>query len=242
MTQKSQAKSIDLVEVEKFSAIADEWWNESGKFKPLHKINPVRISYILESIKNSGKEIQNLSILDIGCGGGLLCEPLARLGAKVTGVDASEKNINIASIHAEKQGLEINYIATSVEELAKKKKRYDLILNMEVIEHVADVDSFLESSAKLLKKDGLMFIATLNRTVKSYAFAIIGAEYILRWLPKNTHDWNKFLKPSEIEKKLRNCEISLKELKGMSYNPVKDSWKLSDDIDVNYIMLAKKEE
>lgn len=239
------SKSIDHDEIAKFSAISEEWWDASGKFAPLHKFNPVRIKYITDkSIEHfrtgADKPLSGLKLLDIGCGGGLLAEPMARLGADVTAIDASEKNIKIASSHADNYGLKINYQCTSVEELAESDNKFDIILNMEVVEHVADVDSFLESSGNLLKKDGLMFIATLNKTVKSYALAIIGAEYILKWLPKGTHDWNKFLKPSQIEEYLSNNGAKLLEIQGVSYNPLTDQWKLSDDITVNYMMLFGK--
>lgn len=234
--------SIDENEIAKFSVMADEWWDENGKFKPLHKFNPERIKYIRDNAVSHFRidSLNGLKILDIGCGGGLLSEPMARLGAEVTGIDASEKNIKIASLHAEKQGLNINYICTSAEDLAAKKKQFDIVLNMEVIEHVADVSSFMNASCDLLKPGGLMFIATINRTLKSFAFAIVGAEYILRWLPRGTHEWDRFLKPSEIEAHLSSNGLVLRKLDGMSYNPVKDLWSLSSDIGINYIMLAGK--
>ncbi len=217
--------------------MADQWWDESGKFKPLHKFNPTRVSYIRDRLTEHFGKLQGLDVLDIGCGGGLLCEPITRLGAKVTGIDASEKNIKIAAIHAENSGLDINYQCISAEEMAAKKKKFDVVLNMEVIEHVADVESFLAASCALVKPGGLMIVATLNRTVKSFALAIVGAEYVLRWLPRGTHDWKKFLKPSEIEAPISRGGLKLKEIQGVSYNPIKDSWNLSEDIDVNYMML-----
>ena len=192
--------TINKKEIEKFSKIAEEWWNPNGKFKPLHKFNPIRISYIKENIVKSLKIKQNknplkkIRILDIGCGGGLLSEPMCRLGAEVTAIDASVKNIAVAKLHAKKNNLKINYICTSPEKL-KTKKKFDVILNMEIIEHVEDVKFFLKSCSNLLKKNGIMFVATLNKTLKSYAFAIVGAEYILKWLPVGTHDWEKFIKP-----------------------------------------------
>ena len=190
--------SVNKKEIEKFSKMADEWWDPSGKFKPLHKFNPIRIQYIKENIignfklKNKKKPLDKINILDIGCGGGLLSEPMTRLGANVTGIDASSKNINIAKHHAKKNNLKINYICSSPEKL-KIKKKFDVILNMEIVEHVDDINFFINSSSKLLKKNGLMFVATLNKTLKSYMFAIIGAEYVLRWLPIGTHDWEKFV-------------------------------------------------
>lgn len=241
------AQSIDPQEVAKFSAMADEWWDENGKFKPLHRFNPTRLLYLRDSIcehyqrdPNSSKPLAGLTILDIGCGGGLLCEPLTRLGASVTGLDASEKNISIASLHAEKTGLDIDYRHDTVEHLAEQKTRYDIVLNMEVIEHVADVDGFMAASCALAKPGGIMFIATLNRTAKSFALAIVGAEYILRWLPRGTHDWRKFLTPAEIEARLRPNGLTLQHIQGVSYNPFGDKWSLSNDINVNYMMRASK--
>jgi 2-polyprenyl-6-hydroxyphenyl methylase/3-demethylubiquinone-9 3-methyltransferase len=238
----TKAKSIDESEIAKFSAMADEWWDLNGKFKPLHKFNPVRIAYIRDNVLShfNKDDFKGLSFLDIGCGGGLLSEPMARLGADVTSIDASEKNIKIASLHAQKSELDINYQCTSAEELATKSKKFDVVLNMEVIEHVADVEAFMQASCDLVKPGGLMFVATLNRTLKSYGLAIIGAEYILRWLPKGTHDWNKFLKPSEIDAHISNNAMKLKSLQGVSYNPLLDKWKLSDDLNVNYMMLTVK--
>lgn len=232
--------TIDPSEIAKFSAMADEWWDEGGKFKPLHKFNPTRIAYIKDKITAHFRksDLKGLDIVDIGCGGGLLSEPMARLGANITGVDASEKNINIASIHAKNVGLSIYYKCGSAEELADSGKKFDVVLNMEVIEHVADVPAFLTACSRLVKPDGIMFIATLNRTVKSYALAIVGAEYVLGWLPRGTHDWKKFLKPSEINTELEKNGMELKEIQGVSYNPVMDKWGLSDDIKVNYMMVA----
>ena len=204
-----KTNTINKEEIEKFSKIADEWWDPSGKFKPLHKFNPIRISYIKDSItnifkiKNENKPLERIKILDIGCGGGLLSEPMKRLGADVVGIDASNKNIQVAKIHAKKNKLDIKYICTSPEDFETKNK-FDVILNMEIIEHVEDVDFFLKSCSKLLKKNGIMFVATLNKTLKSYIFAIIGAEYILRWLPIGTHDWEKFIKPNHLIDSLKN--------------------------------------
>ena len=232
--------SINKKEIEKFSKIAEEWWNPNGKFKPLHKFNPIRISYIKENIVKSLKIKQNknplkkIRILDIGCGGGLLSEPMCRLGAEVTAIDASVKNIAVAKLHAKKNNLKINYICTSPEKL-KTKKKFDVILNMEIIEHVEDVKFFLKSCSNLLKKNGIMFVATLNKTLKSYAFAIVGAEYILKWLPVGTHDWEKFIKPDELINILKKNDVRLDRLDGMKFNLVTDKWKISDDKSVNYI-------
>jgi len=232
--------TINKKEIEKFSKIAEEWWNPNGKFKPLHKFNPIRISYIKENIVKSLKIKQNknplkkIRILDIGCGGGLLSEPMCRLGAEVTAIDASIKNITVAKLHAKKNNLKINYICTSPEKL-KTKKKFDVILNMEIIEHVEDVKFFLKSCSNLLKKNGIMFVATLNKNLKSYAFAIVGAEYILKWLPVGTHDWEKFIKPDELINILKKNDVRLDRLDGMKFNLVTDKWKISDDKSVNYI-------
>ena len=232
--------TINKKEIEKFSRIAEEWWDPEGKFKPLHKFNPIRISYIKENIINSfklnnkDKPLNNVEILDIGCGGGLLSEPMCRLGAKVTGIDASEKNISIAKLHAKKSNLDINYVCTSPENF-KTKSRFDVILNMEIVEHVEDVDFFLKSCSKLLKKNGIMFVATINKTLKSYLFAIIGAEYILRWLPIGTHEWEKFITPDELIKIQKKNNLKLDALSGMKFNIIKDEWKISNDQSINYI-------
>jgi 2-polyprenyl-6-hydroxyphenyl methylase/3-demethylubiquinone-9 3-methyltransferase len=232
--------TINKKEIEKFSKIAEEWWNPEGKFKPLHKFNPIRISYIKENIINSfkltnkNKPLDSIKILDIGCGGGLLSEPMCRLGANVFGIDASEKNINVAKLHAKKNGLDINYKCTSPENF-KTETKFDVILNMEIVEHVEDVDFFLKSCAKLLKKDGIMFIATLNKTLKSYIFAIIGAEYVLRWLPIGTHSWEKFIKPDELINILDKYNLKLELIDGMNFNMLKDEWSISSDKSVNYI-------
>ena len=202
--------TINKKEIEKFSKIAEEWWDPKGKFKPLHKFNPIRISYIKENIINTfnlqknDSSLKGIKILDIGCGGGLLSEPMARMGADVTGIDASEKNINVAKLHAEKNELKIKYYCSSPENF-KTDDKFDVILNMEIIEHVDDVDFFLKSCAKLLKKNGIMFVATLNKTLKSYLFAIIGAEYVLGWLPIGTHEWEKFIKPEELINLTKKC-------------------------------------
>ena len=232
--------TINKEEIEKFSKIAEEWWNPAGKFKPLHKFNPIRISYIKDNIINTfnletkKKPLDKIRILDIGCGGGLLSEPMARLGAEVVGIDASDRNINIAKLHAKKSNLPIDYFCTSPENF-KTETKFDVILNMEIIEHVEDVDFFLKSSANLLKKDGIMFIATLNKTLKSYLFAIIGAEYILRWLPIGTHSWDKFIKPDYLIEISKKYNLKLECLDGMKFNFVKDEWSISADKSINYI-------
>ena len=232
--------SVNKKEIEKFSNMADEWWNPSGKFKPLHKFNPIRIKYIKENIieqfkiKNKANPLSGINILDIGCGGGLLSEPMSRLGANITGIDASIKNIKIAKLHAKKNGLKINYICSSPEKL-KITKKFDVILNMEIVEHVEDISFFLKSCSKLLKKNGLMFVATINKTLKSYVFAIVGAEYVLRWLPIGTHEWEKFVKPEELKKILTKNNLSLKKFDGMHFNIIKDEWSITKDLSVNYI-------
>ena len=232
--------SVNKIEIEKFSNMADEWWDPHGKFKPLHKFNPIRIKYIKENIirqfkiKNKNKPLSGINILDIGCGGGLLSEPMCRLGANITGIDASTKNIKIAKLHANKNGLKINYICSSPEKL-KISKKFDVILNMEIVEHVEDISFFLKSCSKLLNKNGLMFVATINKTLKSYVFAIVGAEYVLRWLPIGTHDWEKFVKPEELKKILTKNNLSLKKFDGMHFNIIKDEWSITNDLSVNYI-------
>ena len=232
--------SVNKKEIDKFSKMADEWWDPEWKFKPLHKFNPTRIKYIKENIinnfkfKNKSKPLSGISILDIGCGGGLLSEPMSRLGANVTGIDASDKNIKIAKLHSKKNKLKINYLCSSPEKL-KVTKKFDVILNMEIVEHVEDVDYFLKSCSKLLKKNGLMFVATINKTLKSYIFAIVGAEYILRWLPIGTHEWEKFVKPEDLKKILMKYDLSLNKLEGMNFNIIKDEWSISRDLSVNYI-------
>ena len=238
--------TINKEEIQKFSKLADEWWDVNGKFKPLHMFNPIRIEYITENIKkyfkiknNKANFLDGVNILDIGCGGGLISEPMARLGAKVTGIDASKKNIKIASLHAKKSGLKINYINSSPENFGDFQK-FDVILNLEIVEHVDNVNLYIKSCYKLLKKNGLMFTATLNRSFMSYIKAIIGAEYILRWLPIGTHDWNKFIKPEELEKFLVEEKFSTLDIKGLKFNPFLKKWKKSNDLSVNYIICSFK--
>ena len=232
--------TINKKEIEKFSKISEEWWNPDGKFKPLHKFNPIRISYIRDNIinslnlKNKKKPLGKVKILDIGCGGGLLTEPMYRLGADVVGIDASDKNIQVAKLHAKKNNLKIKYLCSSPENLNINTK-FDVILNMEIVEHVEDIEFFLKSCSKLLKKNGIMFVATLNKTLKSYLFAIIGAEYILRWLPIGTHEWEKFVKPNDLINILKKYDLNLETLDGMKFNLIKDEWKISSDKSINYI-------
>ena len=232
--------SVNKKEIDKFSKMANEWWDPEGKFKPLHKFNPTRIKYIKENIinnfklKNKLRPLSGINILDIGCGGGLLSEPMSRMGANVTGIDASDKNIKIAKLHSKKNKLKINYLCSSPEKL-KITKKFDVILNMEIVEHVEDIDFFLKSCSKLLKKNGLMFVATINKTLKSYIFAIVGAEYVLRWLPIGTHEWEKFVKPEDLKKILMKYDLSLNNLIGMNFNIINDEWNISEDLSVNYI-------
>ena len=235
-----KTNTINKKEIEKFSRIAEEWWDPEGKFKPLHNFNPVRISYLKANItknlnfKKKDKTLSGIKILDIGCGGGLLSEPMSRLGAEVFGMDASERNIEVAKIHAKKNGLKIKYLCSSPENF-KTHIKFDVILNMEIIEHVEDVDFFLKSCSRLLKKNGIMFVATLNKTLKSYLFAIIGAEYILKWLPIGTHEWEKFVKPKDLIRINKKYNLTLDDLKGVKFNLIQNNWELSTDKSVNYI-------
>ena len=238
--------TINKEEIQKFSKLADEWWDVNGKFKPLHMFNPIRIEYIVEEISkhfklNRNKKflLKDLTILDIGCGGGLISEPMARLGGNITGIDASEKNIKIASLHSKENNLKITYLNKSPEQLDEKEK-FDIILNLEVVEHVDNLDLYLKSCYKLLKKNGLMFTATINRTFTSYIKAIIGAEYILRWLPIGTHDWNKFIKPEEMQKKLVDKNFLTNNIKGLEFSPIFNKWKKSENLSVNYIICSFK--
>ena len=237
--------TINKKEIDKFSKLADEWWDPEGKFKPLHNFNPVRLRYIKDTItkkfgnKSEKLPLKDIKILDIGCGGGLLSEPLSRLGAIVTGIDASDRNIKIAKMHLKKSKLDINYYCSSPESFEAKEK-FDVVLNMEIVEHVDNVDFFLLKSSELLKKDGLMFIATLNKTLKSYVFAIIGAEYILKWLPIGTHDWNKFLKPDDLINICKNNSLNLNNLIGVKFDILKNEWIVSNDKSINYLAQFSK--
>ncbi len=241
-------QTVDDAEIAKFAAMAEEWWDPDGKFKPLHKFNPVRLAFIRDRLcEHFGKDpkaikpLSGLRILDIGSGGGLLCEPLTRMGATMVGIDATERSVQIARTHAETQELTIDYRFTAAENLVTEGAQFDAVMNMEVVEHVANVPAFLGASSALVKPDGLMFMATLNRTAKSYALAIVGAEYIMRWLPRGTHDWKKFLKPSEIAAILRQNDMQITDLTGVVFNPFNDEWKLSaKDLAVNYMLVASK--
>ena len=238
--------TINKEEIQKFSDIAEEWWDVKGKFKPLHLFNPIRIEYIIAKIKrhfkinnNQNDVLKSLKILDIGCGGGLISEPMARLGGMVTGIDASKKNIKVADLHAKKNNLKIRYLNKSPENFEEYEK-FDVILNLEIVEHVEDLKLYIRSCNQLLKKNGIMFTATLNRTFISYIKAIIGAEYILRWLPIGTHDWNKFIKPEELEKTLQNYNFKTLDITGLEFNPLLSKWKRSDNLSVNYIICSLK--
>ena len=237
--------TINKKEIDKFSKLAEEWWDPNGKFKPLHNFNPVRLKYIKDSIlkkyKNNDKKrpLKNIRILDIGCGGGLLCEPLSKLGAEVVGIDASEKNIKIAKLHSRENNLKINYFCASPENF-KIKGKFDVILNMEIVEHVENVNFFLNQSTKFLKKKGLMFVATLNKTLKSFFFAIIGAEYILRWLPIGTHDWDMFIEPKKLINICKNNNLVLQDLFGVKYNLINNDWEVSKDTSINYLAKFEK--
>jgi len=239
--------TIDKDDVARFEALAEAWWDPNGEFGPLHRLNPIRIGYIRDKLcEHFGRDpraprpLDGLRILDVGCGGGLLSEPMTRLGATVTGLDAGEQNIEIAKTHAAQCGLDIDYRHGTIEALAKTKTSFDVVLNMEVVEHVADLGLFIEASAKVLKPDGAMLVATLNRTPKSFAFAVVGAEYVLRWLPRGTHDWRKFVRPSELARELRASGVSIADLTGVAYSPLSADWTLSRDLGVNYMAFAVK--
>ena len=249
MTGRAQEtrSTIDSEEVARFSAMAEEWWDPTGKFKPLHKFSPVRLSYIKEHVcrhfdrdPKTTDAFKGLRCLDIGCGGGLLSEPMARLGADMVGADPSETNIEIARLHMKTSGLEIDYRAETAEALAAAGETFDVVFNMEVVEHVADVPLFLEATAQMVRPGGLMFVATINRTLKAYALAIVGAEYVLRWLPKGTHSYEKLVRPSEIEGPLQTAGLTMIDRCGVTYNPLTDTWARSRDMDVNYMLLAER--
>jgi 2-polyprenyl-6-hydroxyphenyl methylase / 3-demethylubiquinone-9 3-methyltransferase len=245
MTAEMKAKTrstVDPEEVERFSRIANEWWDERGKFAPLHRINPLRIGYIKEQVERAGIVLEGATLLDIGCGGGLISEPLSRLGANVTGVDASEKNIAVATLHAQQTGATPTYRATTAEALVDEGAQFDVVLALEIVEHVADVEAFVACVCKLVRPGGLIIMSTLNRTVKSYALAIVGAEYVLRWLPIGTHTWNKFLRPSELHHALENGGARVHHMTGMVMNPLSFKWRLDErDLDVNYLISATKD-
>ena len=241
------ATTIDPEDVARFSAIADEWWDPDGKFKPLHRFNPIRLHYIRDRIcthfgrdKQSLRPFAGLRLLDVGCGGGLISEPLARMGADVTGIDASERNIRTAQVHAEQCSLDISYRSTTVEEIAATGESYDAVISLEVVEHVADVDLFLDGCAALTADNGAIALATLNRTPKSFALGIVGAEYIMRWLPRGTHKWKKFVRPSELARGLRRNGITVEDISGLTFNPLNSEWQVSGDVSVNYVLFGTR--
>ena len=240
-----KTSTINKTEINKFNKLAAEWWNPEGSFKPLHKFNPIRIKYIKDNIiqhfniKSKNMPLKNINILDIGCGGGLISVPMKKLGANVVGIDASLKNINIAKTYSKKNNLNIKYICSSPEKL-KINKKFDILLMLEIVEHVDDINLFVKKSSKFLKKNGLMFIATLNKTLKSYIFAIVGAEYILNWLPIGTHNWEKFVRPEDLISIAKNYKLNLKDLSGLKFNPLIDRWNLTTDKSINYIANFKK--
>lgn len=245
--EEMPSTTIDPDELAKFTAMAEDWWNPHGQFKPLHKFNPTRLAYIRDKLcahfnrdPHADKPLQGLRLLDIGCGGGLLSEPMARLGADVVGADAAEANIKTAALHAEQQGLTIDYRAVTAEQLVVKGETFDAILNMEVIEHVADPQAFMNACEHLMKPDAIMFLATLNRTLKAFALAIVGAEYVLRWLPRGTHEWDKFLTPKELENMAEKAGLELFTSTGVSFNPLTDKWRQSGDMSVNYMGVTRK--
>ncbi len=241
-------RSVDETEIIKFAALAEEWWNPDGKFRPLHRMNPARLAFVRDrTCTRFGRDplaprpLSGLRLVDVGCGGGLLSVPMARLGATVTGIDAGEAAIGAARHYAEHLGLDIDYRVATAEDLAAADESFDIVLNMEVVEHVADVEHFLDVTAKLVRPGGIMIAATLNRTLKSFALAIFGAEYVLRWLPPGTHEWRRFVRPSELAGALRRAGLSVEELVGLVYNPLKDRWQLApNDLDVNYMAVATR--
>ncbi len=248
MTENAAGASVDAAEVERFARLSAEWWNPRGKFRPLHKFNPVRLAYIKREIAarfsrddRALDALKGLSLIDIGCGGGLIAEPLAKLGATVTGVDAARTNIEVAKIHAASSGVAIDYRCATAEAIEAEGHRFDVVLALEIVEHVTDPAAFLRSCAALVKPGGLLFVATINRTMKAYALAIIGAEYVLGWLPKGTHQWEKFVTPQEIETALVPTGMTVIDRQGVFFNPLRDQWALSRDMDVNYMMLAARE-
>jgi 2-polyprenyl-6-hydroxyphenyl methylase / 3-demethylubiquinone-9 3-methyltransferase len=239
--------TINADEIAKFSAMADDWWDPDGNFKPLHRFNPVRLAYIRDwalrhfsRSETARRPLEGLSVLDIGCGGGLLCEPLTRLGASVTGIDAGAKNIAVAKVHAERMSLDIAYDATTSEALAAADKRFDIVLNMEVVEHVDNVPLYMKSCADLVAPGGLLFSATINRTARALAFAKFGAEYVLRWLPRGTHDWNKFLTPDELRALIARHGLKMLDETGVVFHPLAGEWRKSRDMGINYMLLAER--
>jgi len=244
MVHNASATTVDPAEVERFGRIADEWWDPRGKFAPLHRLGPVRVGYVRDhAARHFGRDplgadpLAGLSVLDVGCGGGLMCEPMARLGGAVTGIDASARNVAVAGLHARGQGLAIDYRSGEAESMAAAGAQFDIVLALEIVEHVADVDLFLRSVGQVVRPGGIVFVSTLNRTAKAWALAVAGAEYVLRWLPRGTHDWRRFLKPSELSRGLRAGGIEVRGLTGIVYHPLSRRWSLNaDDLDVNYIL------
>ncbi len=239
--------TADADEIARFTAMAEEWWDDGGKFRPLHQINPCRTAFIRDRVAAhfgrdplAEKPLEGLSLLDIGCGGGILSEPMRRLGARVTGIDAGDKNVRVARLHAEQGGLDIDYRVQLPEDLAREGAGFDVVANMEVIEHVAEQDVFFSACCRLVKPGGVMVASTINRTLKSLALAKVGAEYVLRWLPIGTHDWKKFIRPSELARGLGEHGMEVTGLKGMTYGALRDQWRLADDLDVNYLAFAVK--
>ncbi len=237
--------TVSPEEIAKFESMADTWWDPDGPFRPLHKFNPARIRYIRDQVASHfGRDVkkprpfEGLSLLDIGCGGGLICEPMARLGFKVTGIDAAEKNVNVARIHAARSNLDITYETAAPETLLARKNRYDVVLSLEVVEHVPNLETFLKAASKMVAPNGVLIAATLNRTLKSLALAKIGAEYILRWLPPGTHEWHKFVKPSELTAGLRDGGMTVKDITGLTYDIMTNTWTTSQDLAVNYVVFA----
>lgn len=235
-------QTVDPEEIERFSRIASEWWDPNGKFRPLHALNPTRIGWLRGQIENRLGPLEGLKLLDIGCGGGLVAEPFARLGARVTGIDAGEKNIAVAQAHARESGLAIDYRCATAEELAAQGAQYDVVLALEIVEHVADVDAFIAACMALVKPGGLLLLSTLNRTPKAYLLAILGAEYVLRWLPRGTHSYEKFLRPSELAEAVRGHGGTVREMAGMVMHPVRFEWRIEPkDLSVNYLMAVQKD-
>ena len=244
---EAKRTTIDTGEVAHFAALAAEWWNPNGKFRPLHKFNPVRLAYIRDAVAarfgrdpHAARPFEGLRVLDIRCGGGLLCEPMARLGAEVVGADAAATNIEVAKLHASESGVTIDYRNTTAEELAEAGERFDVVLNMEVVEHVLDVEFYIAKCAEMVKPGGLMFIATINRTLKALGLAIIGAEYVLRWLPRGTHQFSKLVRPDELERALQPTGMTILDRTGVVYHPLADRWQRSKDMDVNYMLLVER--
>jgi 2-polyprenyl-6-hydroxyphenyl methylase/3-demethylubiquinone-9 3-methyltransferase len=246
VNRKAQASSIDTAEIERFSKLASTWWDPRGPMAPLHKLNPIRLGYIRDkATEHFGRDpkkldcLKGLRMLDIGCGAGILSEPLARLGAQMVGADPSEENIAVAGAHAAESGVAVDYRATTAEALAEADQKFDVVLAMEVVEHVNDVKEFVATCASMVKPGGLMIAATLNRTLKSFALAIVGAEYVLRWLPRGTHQWDKFVTPQELERAFESAGLNVTGERGVIYNPFADRWQLSSDMDVNYMLVGE---